>query len=876
MDGSSSVVGSSTSERSYERTSLLRKSDEVTASHDSGEESSGNSPDGTGRQRHARPMPPDVRQRNESRSLLHLPRQPEKRGAADAMQQTASKNLDSPKPAPTCTQTAASVSTSLSAPPRGSSLPRNTVNRRNDQPPLAPDGVKQTGPTLRPNQHIGPTTPCARRSQASLHAMMREGAQAKDTSLHAIHKIKALYTLDKYEDMPDKEEIIFGKIKPIASYVMTPDENSDYFEKVFELYKVDADDTAVERMYKQFAIVEKFVRKDQIFEAGHLMAEFMFSKLTPNQRNQLRQEFPLLYWKTTLADDINWLFFDTIICSSTKDDNKQKEIMLKICDVPKRKWYFKRDRIEDEPEKLHKLDEKIRTQRQKTSDKITGKIYRDMSVDEKDNLRKICKARYDAVTTSRLPTFHLLIQQQDEKAMKLYIWNVLKYVPPEQRVRLLLARPDTAKGKETGDASFFTLAYSGNEQMLATYVAEILHTDGLTPAQKYEVLRAVRLDDGISAFHMMMCKGDWPRVASFTNQIHSYTYSRKDYFDAYTNRGRADIQYTVRKIGKFMNMNSMLSALLEAPVDDHQRFLYRRSAYTSAMEMGKTKCATKFKKLVKHDEKFFLVRDTARLNMAKMQPVMKKKLTFEEREAAHKKELETFKVDQVRVFLEVEARPPMLVKEEIAAYKNAQKKLGEKIADDLEKHPELGLLTPGQLSTLNEINIGSLQYANANMRLRHRADKETKREKEKAEAEAEKARKKSSWLPFPKWAPRPASSKAPSSGTPAAPTDGVHRIKTHRGLSYFPKGTVRGKFTPTSQIVLPTIYPTVAEVLDLHHTPGSSVLHYATPQKSGPDKLPESPLSPYQPPGKRDRKTRPAKATGESDEQPLIDASEGG
>jgi hypothetical protein len=136
---------------------------------------------------------------------------------------------------------------------------------------------------------------------------MREGAQAKDTytSLHAMKKIKALYTLRKFEEIPNKEEIIFGKIKPIASYVMTSDENSEYLAKVFELYKVDADDTAVERMYKQFAIVEKFVRKDQIFEAGHLMAEFMFSKLTPNQRNQLRQEFPLLYWKTTLADDIN-------------------------------------------------------------------------------------------------------------------------------------------------------------------------------------------------------------------------------------------------------------------------------------------------------------------------------------------------------------------------------------------------------------------------------------------------------------------------------------------------------------------------------------------------------------------------------------------
>ena len=866
MDGSSSAVGSSTSERSYERTSLLNKRDEVTASHDSGEESSGNSPDGTGRQRHARVMPPDVRQRNESRSLLHPPRQPEKRGATDVIQQTASKKLDSPKLAPPSTQTAASVSTSLSAPPRGSSLPRNTVNCRNDQPPLAPDGVKQTGPTLRPNQHIGPTTPCARRSQASLHAMMREGAQAKDTSLHAIHQIKQLYTLDKYEDMPNKEEIIFGKIKPIASYVMTSDENSEYLAKVFELYKVDADDTAVERMYKQFAIVEKFIRKDQIFEAGHLMAEFMFSKLTPNQRNQLRQEFPLLYWKTTLADDINWLFFDTIICSSTKDDNEQKEIMLKICDVPKRKWYFKRDRIEDEPEKLHKLDEKIRTQRQKTSDKITGKIYRNMSVAEKDKLRKICKARHDAVTTSRLPTFHLLIQQQDEKAMRLYIWNVLKYVPPEHRVRLLLARPDTAKGKETGDASFFTLAYSGNEEMLATYVAEILKTDGLTPAQKYEVLRAVRLDDGISAFHMMMCKGDWPRVASFTNQIHSYTYSAHDYFDAYTNRGKGVIQYTARQKSPGLNMNDMLSALLEAPVDDYRRFLYRRSAYTSAMEMGKTKCAKKFKKLVNHDEKFFLVRDMPRINMSKMQPVIKKNLPFEVKEAIEKKEDETFKVDQVRAFLEVEARPPMLVKEEIGSYKLAQKKLEAKIADDLIKYPELGLLTPGEQATVNEIQIGSNQYLNANIRLLRRADKETEK--------AEKARKKSSWLPFPKWAPRPASSKAPSSATPAAPTDDVRRIKTHLGLSYFPKGTVRGKFKPTPQIVLPRFKPTVAEAKCLHHTPGMSVLHYATPKKSGPDKLPESPLSPYQPPEKRDSKTRPAKGT--SDEQPLFDASEGG
>jgi hypothetical protein len=61
----------------------------------------------------------------------------------------------------------------------------------------------------------------------------------------------------------------------------------------------------------------------------------------------------------------------------------------------------------------------------------------------------------------------------------------------------------------------------------------------------------------------------------------------------------------------------------------------------------------------------------------------------------------------------------------------------------------------------------------------------------------------------------------------------------------------------------------------LHSTPGYSVLHYRTPQKSVPNEPLKSPLSPYQAPEKRNRKMQAAKATGESDEQPLIDASEG-
>lgn len=704
---------------------------------------------------------------------------------------------------------------------------------------------------------------------------MREMALVKDTSLDAMKKIGGLYMHEKNQELPNREEIILGKIKPIASHVMTSDENSKYLAKVFELYKANADDTAVERMYKQFANVEKFVREDQIFEAGHAMAEFMFSKLTPNQRNQLRQEFPLLYWKTTIADDINWLFFDTIICTSTKDDNKQKEIMLEICNVPKKKLYDKRDWVEDEPEKLHKLDEKIRTKRQEKSDKITGKIYRNMSMAEKDNLRKICKARYDAVIASRLPTLHLLIKQQDEDAMRLYIANVLAYAPPEQRVRLLLARPDTAKGKETGDASFFTLAYSGNEKMLATYMVIILGTKALTPAQKYEVLRAVRLDDGISAFHMMMCKGDWPRVACFTNQIHSYTQSRKDYFDAYTNPGRGKIQYTVRRPAHFMTMNDMLSALLEAPVDDNQRFLRRRSAYTSAMEMKKTKCAQKFKKLIKHREKFFLVRDMARINMVGKQKVLKERLTFEEEEAARQKEDETFKLDQVRVFLEIEGRPPKLVKAEIAGREFSRQKTLEEIAERLKKYPELGLVTHEEQAIRNDVNVGNIQYKKANATLIHRANIEEAKEKAKEKAEAEKARKKSSWLPFSKPAPSPAPSKAPSAGTPAAPTGGVRQIQSHPGLLYYPKGTVRGRFSPVYQTILPDINPTVAEIKSLHSTPGFSILYYSTPEKSEPEKPRESPLSPYEPPEKRDRKTRQTKGSGESDEQPLIDASEG-
>jgi hypothetical protein len=377
MDATSSV-SSSNSGRSRGHASPAKKSDGLTASHESDEESSGNSPDGTGKQRHADYTRPDVRQRNESRSLLHPANQPEKRGATDVKRKIESKNLDTPETVLTSTQRATNGSKS------------NLI------PPLAPDGVRHNGPTAPPSTKTI--------SRDYLHARFRRMALARDTSAPSMQTIKALYTDDIFKKMPGKEEIILGKITPISSHVVTSEQNSSYLHKVFDLYKANADDAAVKRMAEQFAVVEKFKREDQIFDAGHAMVEFMFSRLTPNQRNQLRQEFPLLYWKTTIADDVNWLFFDTIICLSTTDDKEQKEIMQTIRDAPKERWYRKRTYSWDD-QMFQKFDNKISNAAQQKKDKITTKIHRNLSMDQRSKLKKICNTRHDELTNSRLPRF---------------------------------------------------------------------------------------------------------------------------------------------------------------------------------------------------------------------------------------------------------------------------------------------------------------------------------------------------------------------------------------------------------------------------------------------------------------------------------------
>jgi hypothetical protein len=409
--------------------------------------------------------------------------------------------------------------------------------------------------------------------------------------------IKSIFGHQDYAQysMDSKCETLMGNTSHIYSGTVPVQEQRDYYEAVEQMYETSTPGPHRQEIDLLRGQLEKLVAgEEQTTLRNRLLRDMMWT-LTPNQRDTLRQAFPLLYGDHTVADDINWLYFDTVIRLYSKSDLSQQKWMQSITAASKE------TRIE-------------------ARDEFMGIIHSRLSPAQRNELKAICKKRHDDLLSSREPLLHTAIRTKNENAARAYVTNVLEFAPPEQRERLLLARSDTADGKETGDAAFFRLLHSGSESMIMGFVSVILRSTQLTLEQKWNILDARRPQDNVSAFTMLMGMGDWPRIRAFVHTLTGWNFD--DFHDLKNPIEPMTVDIPGVALAKNVRTYLFKIMLLEGWRRKEWEYGARTTAYAVAMENGHKKCARRLFKLLLSIKQYLILE---RLSVVSYYPPKKPK-----------------------------------------------------------------------------------------------------------------------------------------------------------------------------------------------------------------------------------------------------------
>ena len=380
---------------------------------------------------------------------------------------------------------------------------------------------------------------------------------------------------DQYT-MESKIETLMGNTRHIYASTTPTTAQADYFDAVERLYRMNKAGPHGAQIDRRLGELAKTASGEEQTKLRNKVLRDMVWTLTPNQRDSLRLEFPLLYGDHTVADDINWLFFDTVMRLYSKDEREQAEMLEPVLAAS-------------------------RETRLDARDKLMGSIHSRLSAAQRNELKTICRKRHDALLSSREPLLHTAIRTNNIKAVRAYVTNILCYAPPAEMTRLLLARQDTAQGKETGDAAFFSLLQSASPKFIRHFMATILNFPELTIDQKFQILDARRLHDNVSAFTMLMGSGNWPRVEEFVNVLSSWNFD--DFHDMENTYapGRFEMPGVV-KIFEGATYKFRVSLLKGWRRERWMRGEFT-TAYAQAIMTGHKKCARKlFKKILAIEE----------------------------------------------------------------------------------------------------------------------------------------------------------------------------------------------------------------------------------------------------------------------------------
>jgi hypothetical protein len=395
--------------------------------------------------------------------------------------------------------------------------------------------------------------------------------------------VKSIFRHQDYSQysMDSKIETLMGNTHHIYSSTVPKKAQCDYYEAVERQYEMNTQGPHCQKIDRLRCEIAKLSFGEERTKLENKVLRDMVWTLTPNQRATLRQAFPLLYGDHTVADDINWLYFDTVIRLYSTSDLSQK------------KWLKPVMAAESEETRI------------KARDKLMGAVHSRLSPAQRIELKSICNKRHDELLSSREPLLHTAIRKNNVQAVRAYVTNILAFAPPEARERLLLARSDTAEGKETGEAAFFRLLHSGSKAMIEGFVVTILASTQLTLEQKWSILDARRPNDNVSAFNMLMGLGDWPRVRTFVSILTRW--NMEDFHDLKNPQEPIKIYIPGVAYGKNIRTYQFKIMLMEGWRREKWIFGKFKTAYAQAMENGHKKCARKLFKMLLAIEEYLIL-----------------------------------------------------------------------------------------------------------------------------------------------------------------------------------------------------------------------------------------------------------------------------
>ena len=477
-------------------------------------------------------------------------------------------------------------------PPRSSSL----AAKNSPQP--GPGGVRAQAAETSLEKKPGKITPDSGRRLATpdelqeMHSIMRDRAMSDYKDDPKINRFEMLFTDERYAHISGKSKFkaLKGHVNHIRSENTSEQEQQRYYRKVSQLYISNYGEAGATRLAEKEDQFDRFDTREEKEKFRNEVLDNLIWKLTPNQRHGLREEFKGLYGNSVLRDDTNWMFFDTIIRSYQMDEAAQRELMEEVFSASRETRLQKRDELRD-------------------------RIHKHLTPAQRNNLKQVCKERHDRILYSRLTLFQVIIREKSIDAMKDYLDAVYLLASPKHHFNYLSSRciSNQRTQENHGNAAFFNMVQWGTVEMMTTFLFYVLHSETISFENRFYLLSSYRLDDQISAFHMIMAAGDFRRARAFVHTITAYFDGQADYFDAHL-KVIPERKWRLAGHIRPTTNNDLCAQLLLAHAPAPERSLGRINAYTRAVDHGYEKCAKRFSDLIKPMWRYFKCyeRDQAR------------------------------------------------------------------------------------------------------------------------------------------------------------------------------------------------------------------------------------------------------------------------
>jgi hypothetical protein len=479
-----------------------------------------------------------------------------------------------------------------SVPPRSSSL----AAKNSPQP--RPGGVQAQAAETSLERSPGKSPPQKVRRLATpdelqeLQSVMRDRAMSDYKDDPKINRFETLFTDERYAHISGKSKFkaLKGYVNPIRSENTSEQEQQRYYREVSQLYILNYGEAGATRLAEKENQFDQFDTREEKENFRNEVLENLIWKLTPNQRHGLREEFKGLYGNSVLRDDTNWMFFDTIIRSYEMDEAAQRELMKEVFSASRETRLHKRDALRD-------------------------RIHKHLTPTQRNNLKRVCKERHDRILYSRLPLFQVIIREKSIEAMKDYLDAVYLLTSSKHHFKYLSGRciSNERNQEKHGNAAFFNMVQWGTVEMMTTFLSYVLHSETISFENRFYLLSSYRLDDQISAFHMIMAAGDFRRARAFVHTITAYFDGQEDYFDAHL-KTIPERKWRLAGHPRPSTNNDLCAQLLLAHAPAPERSLGRINAYTRAVDHGYEKCAKRFSDLISPMWRYFKCyeRDQAR------------------------------------------------------------------------------------------------------------------------------------------------------------------------------------------------------------------------------------------------------------------------